>query len=345
MKHRHTYLYLLVMVFISLTWTGKAGAADGDVSGLWLWTAPVATDVEGVVTMQVTQDGDKINGALKSDRREGIVRMKDGLVDGQSISFNIQTRFDESVIQVFYKGTVEGNRILGTYSVPEHQVEMPWMARRKAEKSPSAKVDPSGTWKWTTQMRNQERTNSLVIERMGENWSGRISGFQNDTAPVGKIELIGNELTVHYVRAWNGREIAGTYVGIINGNTIEGKQTFQGGGNRNERDWTATREPLDIDGEWDWVLSVPEREPMKALLDIHVKEGEILMGTIGTDDWEVPLKDGVLDGRTIRYRTSNPDDTMKFETEGTIEDGRMSGTVTFEYEGNPVSLPWKATRK
>lgn len=320
----------------------KADASE--LSGTWRWKAPVSSEKEGVIVLKLNQDGESITGALRSEAREGIVKIREGKVKDSKISFTINTRFDDQVITVHYDGEIKRNRISGVYSVPAFDVESEWNARKKPVKSETAVIDPVGTWKWTYNSGGTERVATMEISGKPDSYKGRISAG-GQFAAINKISVKGNEITLDAEMEFNGGTLKSKYVAIVDEDLMEGNQSHRMGDNAFDASWNAEKQPIEIDGDWQWSIDTPNGNSFEG--DLELKQGEDgkLTGTLSTANWNTPIKEGRVDGRTISYKTTNQEETMTFETSGILEDGKIQGKVSFDYQGNQTSLNWNARRK
>jgi hypothetical protein len=107
------------------------------------------------------------------------------------------------------------------------------------------KVDPSGTWTWTSPAGNNrpERKNTLVLKKEGEKITGTVEREGSD----GKIDiqdakLNGDELTFTVVREYQGNKFTIKYSGKVSADNIKGKTEFERNGQQQSRDWEAKKE-------------------------------------------------------------------------------------------------------
>jgi hypothetical protein len=104
------------------------------------------------------------------------------------------------------------------------------------------KVDPNGTWKWTTTGQNgQSRESTLTLKTEGDKLTGKVSGRNGDT-DIKEAMLKGDEISFQVTREFNGNSITQKYHGKISGDTIKGKIEFDRNGEAQSRDWDAKRE-------------------------------------------------------------------------------------------------------
>lgn len=110
------------------------------------------------------------------------------------------------------------------------------------------KVDPAGSWTWTTPGRNggPDRKSTLKLKVDGEKVTGTLSapgrGGQGTDTDISDGKLKGDEISFTVNREFNGNKITIKYTGKIDGDTIKGKvETQREGQDPRSRDWEAKR--------------------------------------------------------------------------------------------------------
>jgi hypothetical protein len=111
------------------------------------------------------------------------------------------------------------------------------------------KVDPTGTWTWTTPGRNggPDRKSTLKLKLDGEKLTGTVSspgrqgGQATDTA-IEDSKLKGDEISFKVTREFNGNKFIAKYNGKIGADSIKGKIETDRNGETQSRDWEAKRE-------------------------------------------------------------------------------------------------------
>ena len=109
-------------------------------------------------------------------------------------------------------------------------------ARAQAAK----KADPTGTWKWKTNVTGQEVESQLKLKRDGEKLTGVILGDDKEV----KIEdgrFKDDEISFKATRTRMGQEVLVKYKGKLSGDTIKGKITAEVSGQGITLDWDAKR--------------------------------------------------------------------------------------------------------
>jgi hypothetical protein len=112
-----------------------------------------------------------------------------------------------------------------------------------AQAADDKKVDPVGTWTWSTPGRDggPSRTNTLKLKLEGGKLAGTVSGRQSDTA-IADAKLTGDEITFKVTLERGGNTFTQKYAGKISGDTIKGKIEFDRQGETQSREWVAKRE-------------------------------------------------------------------------------------------------------
>lgn len=102
------------------------------------------------------------------------------------------------------------------------------------------KADPTGTWKWTTKFKDQERETVLKLEQKGGKLTGTVSGGKAET----KIEdgtFKDGEVKFTVTRERKDQKFVTKYSGKLDGDTIKGTAVSEFNGKENKREWEAKR--------------------------------------------------------------------------------------------------------
>jgi hypothetical protein len=130
MKNKIGFMAILVILALSVA------AAAGDISGKWY--APM----EGVyVEMVFEVDGTTLNGTMYNPL-SGKMKIKDGKIEGDNISFYVERKFRQRNIRVAWQGLVTGkeiefNRVIGGGE------GLRVIAKREKEGLPTGKGQPA----------------------------------------------------------------------------------------------------------------------------------------------------------------------------------------------------------
>jgi len=107
------------------------------------------------------------------------------------------------------------------------------------------KVDPTGTYTWTTPGRNggPDRTNSLSLKLDGDKLTGKLTapgrGGQANATDISDGKITGADVSFNVVRTFNDNTMTNKYSGTLADGTIKGKMEFERNGEAQSRDWEA----------------------------------------------------------------------------------------------------------
>ncbi len=113
------------------------------------------------------------------------------------------------------------------------------------------KVDPTGTWTWSSQGRGggDPIVTTLKLKLDGDKLTGKISlpgrgGGAATEADIQGAKLTGDQISFLVVRDLGGNSRTNKYEGKISGDSIKGTQErpARGGGDPTKTDWEAKRE-------------------------------------------------------------------------------------------------------
>lgn len=88
-------------------------------------------------------------------------------------------------------------------------------------------ADVVGSWAFTTQSPEGERTNTMVISRDGDRLKAVVKGERGER-PYDAIELTGSTITLQLTISYNGAPMLIVYRGKVSGNTMSGDADFGG---------------------------------------------------------------------------------------------------------------------
>jgi hypothetical protein len=94
-----------LMLLFALLAMASMVALGADVTGKWV---SEATGKGGPQTFTFKQDGSTLTGSVEGGRG-GAVDIKNGKVDGDNVSFEVERQFQGNSITIKYSGTVSGD--------------------------------------------------------------------------------------------------------------------------------------------------------------------------------------------------------------------------------------------
>jgi hypothetical protein len=80
-----------------------------DVTGKWTGQVPTRDGGTREATFNFKQDGEKLTGTMTGP--QGDIELKDGVVKGDDVSFNVALSFGGNDVKLIYKGKVAGDEI------------------------------------------------------------------------------------------------------------------------------------------------------------------------------------------------------------------------------------------
>ena|SRR2546426_408753 len=111
------------------------------------------------------------------------------------------------------------------------------------------KLDPTGTWTWTTPGRNggPDRKSTLKLKLEGNTLTGTLTapgrqGGQSTDTAIADAKLKGEEISFTVTREFGGNKFTQKYNGKLSADSIKGKLEFERNGEPQSRDWEAKRE-------------------------------------------------------------------------------------------------------
>jgi hypothetical protein len=103
------------------------------------------------------------------------------------------------------------------------------------------KANPTGTWKWTTNVQGQSRETTLKLKLDGDKLTGAIVGRNNRETAIEDGSFKNGEISFKITRERNGQKMIQKFEGKLSGDTIKGKIEFDRDGQTQSRDWEAKR--------------------------------------------------------------------------------------------------------
>jgi hypothetical protein len=117
-----------------------------------------------------------------------------------------------------------------------------------AVKADDKKVDPTGTYTWSTPGRNggPDRVITMKLKADGEKVTGTITapgrgGNAGTDTEISDGKLKGDEISFSVTREMNGNSVTAKYSGKVTVDSIKGKIETDRNGTPNSRDWEAKR--------------------------------------------------------------------------------------------------------
>ncbi|MFO1096529.1 MAG: hypothetical protein U0992_24965 [Planctomycetaceae bacterium] len=103
------------------------------------------------------------------------------------------------------------------------------------------KPDPTGTWKWSVMFNDQKREFTLKLKLEGDKLTGAMVGQNGAETAIDEASFKDDTVAFSVTRERDGQKRTIKYNGKIDGDTIKGKAEFERNGEKQSRDWEATR--------------------------------------------------------------------------------------------------------
>jgi hypothetical protein len=101
--------------------------------------------------------------------------------------------------------------------------------------------DPTGTWKWSVTFNDQKREFTLKLKLEGDTLTGAMVGQDGAETAIEEASFKDGTVAFSITRERNGQKRTTKYSGKLGGDTIKGKAEFERNGEKQSRDWEATR--------------------------------------------------------------------------------------------------------
>lgn len=107
--------------------------------------------------------------------------------------------------------------------------------------STASAADPTGTWKWSAMRGDQTIEQTLKLKLEGDKLTGALVGRNNNETAIADASFKDDTVSFTVTREFNGQKRTTKYNGKLDGDTITGKTETERDGQKQERDWKATR--------------------------------------------------------------------------------------------------------
>jgi hypothetical protein len=211
-------------------------AADASATGDWKWAITTANGTVLEPTAKLKQDGAKLSGTVSF--RETEMKIDEGKVTGDEVSFKVFTDRDGRKVTMNFNGKLSGDSIKGKlesdWSGESRTLE--WNATRAG-----ATATAAGTWKWSFPGQNGDSIDStLKLNQEGTKLTGKYTNqFGETEIQEGKID--GENISFRVELERDGNKFVIKYSGKLSGDTIKGQSAFNFNGEDRSRDWEAKR--------------------------------------------------------------------------------------------------------
>lgn len=210
----------------------------------------------------------------------------------------------------------------------------------------SQAADLNGKWAWTIETPDGNSFESVMVAKQVASkltgYVGRPGEDDRWTIKQGKIES--NQVSFTVTPIFGDSEITVEYLGKHQDDAIVG--TVRVVEFDAEFPWQAKRRVIDVNpaGSWEFNLTTPNGNALEATLDL-VYDKTKLTGELIADNWTVAIEEAKIEGNTIQFKTTNPNNPTRYTATGIVKGNKMSGRLSFKNDaGDQVELAWSATK-
>ncbi|MFN3191195.1 MAG: hypothetical protein ACE361_11770 [Aureliella sp.] len=297
--------------------------------------------------LRLTTEGNSLFGTYENQTMDA--NIVDGKIDNGAVSFRFEAEVDGSEVEAKFAGKVSGDEIKGTVNLSlagEDYGEFDWNPSRFVGKD-----EVVGTWEFRfTAADGNEYTPVLTIKEDNGKVFGEIGG-EGESAKIESIEIKDNQFTFDYSTDYQGSELNLTYKCSPVGHHLSGICEFELQGETGEFDIAAKRRHLsraasEMLGTWEFEIQTPEGQNT-AILSLSDDNGELAASLTG-DGNQFELSDVKLDKKGLRFGFKNEHSGMSvdlFWLTNLDSDGKMTGTLTFDADGNTGDIPLSGKRR
>ena len=207
------------LVFLVMTVTVRAA----DLSGTWKGSFQFNGD-SYPLTLHLAAAGDAVTGTV-----EGLpttpTEIHDGKVDGDAVTFWVNTDYQGTTYKLVYSGKVNGDQIAFTFGTEDESWSTLLTVKRSDEGAPPAALDVTGTWKGAFDFDGNNVPLTFHLTEAGGAVTGTVEGLPTTPAQIheGKIDV--NAITFWVLTDYQGE----TYKLVYTGKVSEGKIAFNFG--------------------------------------------------------------------------------------------------------------------
>lgn len=215
------------------------------------------------------------------------------------------------------------------------------------EKPATAKVDPSGVWRWTHEENGETVKDLLTLNFDGKQVSGKYKGRVEKAIEQAKLD--GNKLTFQFDVDYEGMKIVIKFDGTLKDDSVDGKVLIDANGQTQEFPWSAKRtlEEEDVVGTWKILIKTDSDRTLEPELILSKKDGK-LTGIYKSKDinQEFDAKEIKVAHGKLSFQVNGEFQGTQFKVKygGEPRGDKMAGEVEYDLGGNTGKLEFKASR-
>lgn len=212
----------------------------------------------------------------------------------------------------------------------------------------AATPDVAGKWKWKYERSNGESMDIVMdLKQDDSKLAGTVKGSDQEMKiQDGKIGP-DRKLSFYIVAELNNGPLKIQFEGKAEGDKIRGQASFENDqGEKQEREWTATREKRDLSGKWTSIFKRSDGTPMESNLQLK-QTGDKLSGTQSFNENESEIREGKVQGNEVSFSTVRERDgrTVTTKYRGKIQaNNTIKGEIESDWTGEVRKIEWEAKK-
>ncbi len=103
------------------------------------------------------------------------------------------------------------------------------------------KANPTGTWKWSININNEDRELAVKLKQEGDKLTGTFVGPDGQETKIEDGKFKDDEVSFTVKREFGGNMITIKFKGKVSGDTIKGNSEIEREGQTRTREWEAKR--------------------------------------------------------------------------------------------------------
>jgi hypothetical protein len=209
----------LAGLFVFLAVLPRASAAD--LTGTWKGAFDFNSS-SVPLTFHLTAAGNAVTGTV-----EGLpttpAEIRDGKMDGDTVTFWVATEYDGQPYKLVYKGKVSAGQIEFSFGTEDGA----WSTELTAKKSEEPAVKPAapeltGTWKGAFSFEGNDMPLTFNLKSSGNTVTGTVEGLPNTPAEIRDGKVDGDAVTFWVATEYQGQ----TYKLVYKGKVVAGQIKF-----------------------------------------------------------------------------------------------------------------------
>jgi hypothetical protein len=215
----------------------RAAGEKPDPSGTWKWSFARQNGDTMNLSAKLKLDGDKLTGTYVGPRGDQTPITKGQFKDG-TLAFTVVREFNGNSFSLKYTGKVTGDTLKGKI---EFERDGETRTRDWEAKRAGAVASATGLWKWTiTTPDGQTFEPKLRLKQAGQKLTGASIWGDNET-PITEGTIEDGAVLVKVLSDRDGRQVTTVFRGKLSGDTLKGTWESDWSGQKQTRDWKATR--------------------------------------------------------------------------------------------------------